>query len=104
MAINAIPLIVGAPQRLSIALAGVTYQLTFKYLDCDQGGWVVDIAGADNTPLLNGVPLVTGADLLAQYGYLGIGGQLRVQTSSDPDAVPTFENLGDDGQIYFVTP
>jgi uncharacterized protein DUF6983 len=47
--------------------------------------------------------LVTGADLLAQYKHLGFTGALVVQTVSNPDAVPTFANLGDDGQVYWVT-
>jgi hypothetical protein len=42
-----------------------------------------------------GVPLVTGVDLLAQYAYLGFIGSLVVQTDHDPDATPTYENLGE---------
>lgn len=100
-----IPLQVGVPQGFSIALSGVTYQLTFLYRNDTSGlgGWTVDIADDNGNPILQGVPLVTGADLLAQYKHLGFGGSLIVQTTSDPNAVPTFENLGDDGQVYWVT-
>ena len=101
-----IPLQVGAPQTFSIQLGGATYQLTFLYRNDTSGlgGWTVDIADAMGNPILQGVPLVTGADLLAQYPHLGFGGSLVVQTTSDPDAVPTFENLGDDGQVYWYVP
>ncbi len=91
------------PQQLSIALGGVTYTLTLQYRNTDDGGWTLDISDASgNTPILQGIPLVTGVDLLAQYAYLNFGGQLVVRTASDPDAVPTFSNLGTDGILYWV--
>lgn len=89
------------PQTFTINLAGVVY--TFTLLWRKTVGWVLDIADSQGNPLLYGMPLVTGCDLLAQFKYLGIGGQLIAQTTSDPDAVPTFENLGTDGNLYFVT-
>lgn len=101
--IFAVPLQVGTPQTFSITLSGLTYQLTFRYRNCDQGGWFVDIDDQAGVRVLSGVPLVTGANLLGQYGYLDFGGGLYVQTTSNPDAVPTFDNLGDDGQLYWVT-
>ena len=142
---------IGVPQKFSVVLAGVTYQLTLRFrvlsaagavstaasgagsltmdsalvtmdssvtidtsssISVDQssavaqqqaaGVWVLDIADASGNDILSGLPLVTGADLLAQYGYLGFGGGLWVQTASAPDAPPTFDNLGDDGQVYWV--
>lgn len=98
-----IALAVGAPQRFAITLGQVEYQLTLKYLNVDEGGWIIDIADAIGSPIVQGIPLVTGTDLLAQYQHLGFGGRLWVQTLSDPDAVPTFENLGDDGVLWWVT-
>lgn len=91
-----------APQRFSISLAGTFYRLAILWRDNAQGGWVLDIATQDGTPIIGGIPLVTGCDLLAQYKYLGLGGALVVQTDHDPDAVPTFANLGVQGRLYFV--
>lgn len=91
------------PQKFSITLSGVTYNLTFLYRNAPMAGWTLDIADSNNNPILQGVPLVTGANLLAQYAYLGFVGALWVQTQDDPDAVPTFSNLGTDGQLYYVT-
>lgn len=91
------------PQTLRINLGGVDYVLTLKFRNVDTGGWTVDIADSLGNPILQGIPLVTGANLLAQYKYLQFGGSLWVQTTSNPDAVPTFENLGSDGQLYWVT-
>ena len=100
---RAIPLQVGVPQTFTATLSGVSYQLTLQYRNATAGGWVLDIADASGNPIVSGIPLVTGANLLAQYAYLGFTGGLWVQTTSDPDAVPTFTNLGDDGQLYWVT-
>lgn len=91
------------PQTFGITLAGRSLSLTVQWRDVAEGGWMLDIAGSDGVPLLRGVPLVTGADLLAQYAYLGLGGQLIVQTDFDIDATPTWENLGDTAHLYFVT-
>ena len=97
-----IPLIAG-PQQLVISLAGTSYQLTLHWC-VPAAAWVLDIASSDgSTPIVSGIPLVTGADLLEQYAYLGIGGKLVAQTDGDVYAVPTFNNLGNGGRLYFVT-
>ena len=92
-----------APQTFSISLGGTTYQLTFHYHNVDMGGWVLDIADASNKPILCGIPLVLGVDLLAQYAYLNFGGMLVVMNDGGGTAVPTFQNIGKDSHIYFVT-
>lgn len=91
------------PQTMTILLSGITYTLTFNYRNIDQGGWVLDIGDSNNIPIVTGVPLVTGANLLKQFAYLGFVGALWVQTLDDPDAVPTFQNLGSDGLLFYVT-
>lgn len=100
-----IPLDKGQPQSILISLGGTQYRLTFRYIDnTDQGGWIVDIYSAANAAIVRGIPLVTGADLLAQYAYLGFKGKLQVQTITNPSAPPTFDNLGDDGKVFWVAP
>jgi hypothetical protein len=95
-----IPLIAAA-QSFATTLVGVTYALKVRW--CGPAScWVLDIADGNNAPIISGIPMITGADLLEQYGYLGIGGQLFVQTDNDTDAVPTFDNLGSLGRLYFV--
>jgi len=97
------------PQKFSISLAGVTYNLKLSWNDILYGGglknpcWLLDIRDTTDNPILTGIPLVTGADLLAQYGYLSFGGQLIVQSDNDPNLVPSFDTLGKTGHLYFVT-
>lgn len=97
-----IPLDVGTPQRFTVTLSQVDYLMTLRYRNVPEGGWILDIADSSGTPIVEGIPLVTGSDLLAQYRHLGFRGALRVQTTNDPDAVPTFENLGAAGKLYWV--
>ncbi|MBC3230760.1 hypothetical protein H8J17_19355 [Serratia fonticola] len=87
-------------QQFAIQLAGVQCQMTLIWRDA--AGWVLDIANNDRTPLIQGIPLVAGADLLAQYRYLGIGGALFVV--SDPNVLfpPTKDNLGIECHLYFL--
>jgi hypothetical protein len=98
--ISEVPL-VSLPQKLTISLAGTIYQLTLLWRSAC--GWVMDISDSSGNPIISGIPLVTGADLLEQYAYLGIGGQFWVQSDGDPDAVPAVNNLGDTAHLYFVT-
>lgn len=91
-------------QTFQVSLAGVQYQFTLQWRDAvNNGGWVLDIADATSNPMVSGIPLVTGVDLLAQYGYLGIAAELWVQTDA-ADAVPTYTNLGIESHLYAVTP
>ncbi|MDE1158441.1 MAG: hypothetical protein PW791_09210 [Neorhizobium sp.] len=101
MATYEIPLS-GAPETFSIQLAGITYVLTFTYRDSVMGGWILSIADEDENPMVNGIPVITGADLLEPYGYLDFGGSLYAQTDADVDAVPTFTNFGSSSHLYFV--
>lgn len=89
------------PQVFSVTLAGVTYQVTLLWRD--PNGWVIDIADVSGTLILAGIPLVTGADLLEQFGYLNLGGKLFCSTDHDQDAPPGFDNLGSTAHLYFTT-
>ena len=101
MAIYEIPL-TADPQHFSIVLGGISYRITLLWRD-PAPGWVIDIADSAGAPLVQGVPLVTGANLLEQYGHLGFKGGLHVQTDNDADAAPTLDNLGTTSHLYFAT-
>lgn len=91
------------PQRFGITLAGRDYRLTTRYRNAPGAGWTLDIADNSDVPIVLGIPLVTGANLLDQYPHLGFGGRLFMQTLDDPDAVPTFDNLGTEALLFWVT-
>lgn len=89
-------------QTFTITLGANEYRITQRYCEAAQA-WFCDIAQSTGEALLSGLMLVTGADLLSQFAYLGIAGRVEVQSDGDVDAVPTFDNLGGMGHAYFVT-
>lgn len=88
-------------QSLFISINNVTYYMTFKYRDCTEGGWFLDIADQSQNPLVQGIPLVTGADLLQPYSENQFGFPLIVATDGSPDTPPTYSNLGISSHVYY---
>jgi hypothetical protein len=89
------------PQTFGIALAGVQYRLTLRWCGQAEGGWMLDIADADDAPLACGLAVVTGADLLEQYPDLGIGGMLWIYSTTE--LPPGYDDLGGAMQLIFET-
>lgn len=91
-------------QKFAIALGGKEYTMTCRWNSAVDGGWVLDFVDAvSGLPIVNNVPLITGADCLAGLEYLGFNGSLIVYTDGNELAVPTFENLGVESNLYFQT-
>lgn len=88
--------------RFTIALGARSYQVTVRWNEV-ASTWILDIASSTGQALVQGIPLVTGVDLLAPFAYLSFGGSLYVQTDHDIDAIPTVDNLGATSHLYFVT-
>ncbi|WP_144156560.1 phage baseplate plug protein [Paraburkholderia sp. BCC1885] len=89
------------PQMFGIAIAGTTYTLTVTW-NWVNASWIINIADSSGNPILSGIPMVTGANLLEQFGYLNFGFQLIAQTDNAPDVVPTFADLGSTGHLYAI--
>lgn len=89
------------PQSFTIALAGVEYQLNLAW-NFYSNSWSLDISTPDGVPILAGIPLVSGADLLEQYAYMNFGGSLVVQSDSDLYAIPGYDTLGETDHLYFL--
>lgn len=99
MAINEIPL---SPDNLqfSVSIAGVSYKMAVSWRD---PAWCLDLMSDDSTPLALAMPLVTGADLLAQYAYLDLGFGLVVGTDISGQEYPTKTDLGTTSHLYVIT-
>lgn len=90
------------PQTFNIALAGTTYGFNVQW-NAQNASWVIDISDASGNPIVSGIPMVTGANLLEQYGYLGFQFALVAQTDNSPNTVPAFDNLGTTAHLYAIT-
>jgi len=98
-----IPLQPATPQEFTVTLASVTYTMRVRWNGVG-GVWILDIFDSTGDVLIiGGLAMVTGTDLLKPYAYLDFGGALVVQSDQQPDALPTFENLGKTSHLYFVT-
>lgn len=101
MSVYKVPITGSTPQRFSIGWSSGSFDLRFTYCVSPEGGWILDIRSADSdVPLVCGIPLVTGADLLEPYRYLGFVEKLYVVTAGAPDTVPTFDDLGSLSNLY----
>ena len=110
MPVYEIPLVPGVPTVRTMVIANQHMRLRFAFAavggfedgdDAEEGGWFLDMSATDGTPILCGVPLVTGEDIFAQFPDLGLP-VTWVITDGEPDAVPTWDNLGTLAHIYFV--
>src|ERR1700751_919902 len=89
-------------QTLAVVLAGVFYNLRFLFnqtLD-ENACWILDISDVNNNPLVAGIPLVTGEDMLVQYKYLNFNIALFCFTDGNPGAIPSATNLGVTSHVY----
>lgn len=104
MAVYEIPL-TPAPQSFEIVLSGRLLKLFARWLESPApdapGGWYLDIYDApdDLEPVILGIPLVCGCDLLEPYKDKGLNGGLFVSG----DLPPTLENLGTETLLLFET-
>lgn len=93
----------GGSETFSITLAGEERQLTVRWNDADQGGWMLDISEPDGGgDILCSLPLITGADILGPYEHLNLGGKLVVWSETS-DSAPTEDNLGNAVKLHFIT-
>lgn len=99
MADFVIPLQAQTAQNFNVKINGTVYNFNFWFNTATNGGWVLDIASADGTKSVSGIPLVTGADLLAQYEYLFFGFKLFIFTQGAPFQPPTWQTLGQTSQL-----
>lgn len=90
------------PLRMEISLGGVFYILR-TYWNTPMGCWILDIYDDSDLPLVRGIPIVTGGDLLQQFEYLGFNGMMLVWSTEGPwHMVPSFTSLGANSNVYYV--
>lgn len=88
-------------QTFSLGSGSRTYYLRVTWNEVS-ACWLLDIADWQQVPMVQGIPLVVGVDLLSQYEHLGIGGALVAQVDSDAGAIPGYADLGKTAHLFFV--
>lgn len=88
-------------QAFTIQLGKITYRMVVKW-NSASSIWVLDIYNTAQKLIVGGIPLVAGADLLAQYGHLGFTGKLIAQQDANVLLPPDFDGLGSAGNLYYV--
>lgn len=91
------------PQTFTIVLQSVRYTMRLWWLKPAQH-WVIDVMDQAGEPILCGLPLVTGSDLLAQFQYLLPGTMFVLTDHVVPDEIPDFTHLGVTGHVYYRPP
>jgi hypothetical protein len=97
-----IPL-VNIPQTFDINLSNLPFKMKITWNDAMKSWMMALLDGNTQDVLIESMPLVTGADLLEQFAYLQIPGQLIVFTKGGVTDEPTFDNLGADSNLYYIT-
>lgn len=88
-------------QRTSITLLNTTYQLAITWRDAISH-WVLDMSDGQGSPVLQGIPLIAGTNLLGQFKHLGIGAGLLVMLDNGTDETVTYPGLGSSAHVRFV--
>lgn len=92
-----------APQTLGVVLSGKSYRMAVKWNWIEQC-WVVDLSDSAGVPVARGLAMVTGADMLGQLHARGFVGRMFPASDQQPDAVPSFANLGKTGHLFYSAP
>lgn len=99
MAIQEIPL-TADNQKFSINIAGTTYRISIIWRDLY---WIMDLQNDRAEPVISGIPLVTGADLLAQYAHMNLGFKLVMVCDDSAQDYPTKSDLGGRSHLLVST-
>ncbi len=96
----------GMNQTFPIVLNNVSYILRLIFCQTTDADacWLLDINDQNANPIVCGIPLVAGADMLEQYAYLNFGFILYCFTDGNLSANPTFANLGTTSHLQFQVP
>ena len=90
-------------QQFQIPLGGLSYTLRLTW-NPPAACWLLDMADQNNATLITSLPLQPGANMLAQFAYLGIPGELWVETDGEVTKTPGYPDLGVSGHLYYIAP
>ena len=93
-------------QSLSVNLNGTDYRLRLLFnAAVSDPFWALDIGDANGAPMVCGIPLLPGQNLLEPYGHLDIGGGGALfcyGAGATDGGIPDWDTLGVSWQLYFA--
>ncbi|KDA93341.1 phage baseplate plug family protein [Pantoea agglomerans] len=88
-------------QQFTTTINGINYSILTLWRD--EAGWVIDLLNSSSIAIVTGIPLVTGANLLEQFGFLRLGFGLVVVCDDPAQGYPTRDDLGLRSHLLAVT-
>lgn len=88
-------------QQFTITINGVNYSILTLWRD--EAGWVIDLLDSSEVAIVTGIPLVTGTNLLGQFGFLHPGFGLVVVCDDPAQNYPTRDDLGIKSHLLVIT-
>lgn len=101
MAYIELPIDNTADQSFTTTLDGAVYRIHLRY-NTRGGFWAIDILDASDTPLILGLAIRLGIDLLAQYTEDIPPGQLFAINYADQYTEPNRDNFGTDVMLVYM--
>ena len=87
-------------EAFSVSLGGAYYNLATRW-NAQINYWTLDISDANNNPIVLGIPMVAGRNLLEPYQTLGFNFALYVMCDGTQND-PAFTTLGISDNLYYV--
>lgn len=87
---------INGSQIFNSTLNGVNYNFRIIWRGTE---YVLDLLDTNKNPIIQGIALVTGMDLLSPYKYLNLGFGLFVSNSANPMQDMTYKDLSNTHQI-----
>lgn len=83
-------------------LDGNPYRLLFHWNTTTDKYYLAMTSLSDTEVVIRNMALLPGKNLLAQYGYGHLLGQLRVTDTSGANEAPTFAGMGGRWKLYYT--
>ena len=88
--------VIQGSQTFSSTLNGVNYNFSIIWRGTE---YILDLLDTNKNPIICGIPLVPGVDLLAPYKYLNLGFSLSISNTTNPMQEMTYSDLGITTQV-----
>lgn len=90
-------------QSFSIAFhVNAFYWLRLYWVEAPEAGWTLDIGYSEIEPLVCGIPVLPGRNLLDDYPELHLALILFIDTPGNQKKPPAFEDMGVLTKLYYA--